>query len=403
MDRPVSERQPSVAFSWLYTAWGGAEIQLLLLARHAPAELDITVIAPQRTDGTLRALWSSVPHRWVDLDHHVDVAPLPLRRSTALATRLRRAVRTLAAGADLVRAAAQLPAHVPLHLDVPPWSTFLALQLLARRRPIVLMWHTPLPDLPRVRGAHVRAKLRLLGRSRGLAVVAASESARDDAIERFGPRAAGHAIVAAGYDPDEIAAASVAAERPDLVVGVGALVERKGVDVAIDAIGPVRAARPGVRLTWCGDGDLRAALERRVEDAALTDVVELRRPTRTANHRIDLLRTVAGAAVYVQPSRIEGLPVAVIEAMALGRPVVATRVGAMGELGDEAGVTWIPVDDPDALAAAVIDLLGDPERRQRLGLLARRFVERRFDMSVHAARWFADSISGTTQRGGADR
>lgn len=383
----MSREQRSVAFAWSYTGWGGAEIQMLHLARYAPPGTEITVIAPQDTDEVLRTLWSTVPHRWIDLEHHTALGEPPVsarRIGPSTFGRLRRLVGSWRAGADLVRAARGLPEGIPLVVDVPPWSTTIAVTALTRKRRVVLIWHTPLPELPPVRGAFVRAKLRTLGRLDRLTVAASSDAAGLDAAHLFGRDVSEVTTVPNGFGPDEIAAAAGTQEDEHLVVGAGALVERKGVDTAIDAIGVARSRGCHARLIWLGDGDRRAALEGQIADGGLGDAVRLRAPVPSPRHRIEMLRTIAGAAVYVQPSRVDGLPTAVIEAMALGRPVVATKVGAMHELGDDAGVTWVPVDDADALGTAVATLLDDPTRRRELGARGRALVETRWNMAAIA-------------------
>lgn len=385
---------PSVAFAWLYTAWGGAEVQLLHLARHAPDGTDITVIAPRSTDGTLRALWSEIPHRWVDVDHHITVTDEVLTdrgRGTLfnrVARRTRRAADTFRAGLEFRRAARTLPADVVVHVDIPPWSAVVALAAVARTRPVVLTWHTPMPQPGGWRERIVTAKLKFLARMPGFAVFAASEPARLDAMRVFGLDRSAIPVVPAGFDPEEIASVE-ADEQPDLVVGTGAVVERKAVDVAVEAVRRLHDRGRPVRMIWLGDGDRRAAVEQRVEALGLGSSVEIRPASHASTHRIDLLQTVAQAAVYVQPSRLDGLPVAVLEAMALGRPVVATNVGAMAELDDDTGVTWIPVDDPDALADALAELLADPERRRAIGRRGRAAVGERYDMRRAAPAAFA--------------
>lgn len=393
---------PSVAFAWLYTAWGGAEIQLLHLARHAPDGTDITVIAPRSTDRTLRALWSEIPHRWIDVDGHIAVSDDTRSDRGPGARRMRRAADTFGAGQAFRRAAQALPADVVVHVDIPPWSAVVALAAVARTRPVVLTWHTPMPRAGGWRERLMTARMRLLGRVPGFSVVAASEPARLDATRVFGLDEI--AILPAGFDPDEIAAVD-GDEQPDLVVGTGAVIERKAVDVAVEAVLRLRDAGQAVRLIWLGDGDQRTTVERQVERLGLRSSVDIRPASASPAHRTELLRTVGQAAVYIQPSRVEGLPVAALEAMALGRPVVATRIGAMSELDGDAGVTWVPVDDPDALADALCELLADPDRRHAIGRRGRAAVEERYDMRraapaayAHYARLLATMRPGPRRR-----
>ena len=118
----------SIAFAWLYTAWGGAEIQLLHLARYAPTGTEVTVIAPRSTDGTLRALWSELPHTWIDVDHRIDVQriggehPESVSRARVawVRARVRRGFDTFLAGMDFRRAVNGLDPAAVVHVDIPP-------------------------------------------------------------------------------------------------------------------------------------------------------------------------------------------------------------------------------------------------------------------------------------------
>jgi glycosyltransferase involved in cell wall biosynthesis len=397
---------PSVSFAWLYTSWGGAEVQLLHLARYAPTTTDITIIAPRSTDAALRGLWNEIAHEWVDLDHSIAVSSVEVRSTQVgrllrlVATRAVRSVETLRAGFEFLMAVRRLSTDGVVHVDIPPWSAFLALALASRSCPIILTWHTPLSLSSGPRNILIRAKLKLLGRCKNFYVVAASSSAQRDAARWFGRAIADIEIVPAGFDPAEIKSAHSTALCSDVIVGVGALIERKGVDIAIRAVRRLHDDERSVRLVWFGEGPARGVLTRLIEELDLVDSVQIVGAEPTPTHRVELLRTVAEASVYVQPSRLDGLPLATIEAMALARPVVATPVGAMDDLTSANAVSWVTVDNVDQLAEALVELLDDPALRDRLGEQGRAFVTERYNMELAAAgayRFYSTAllVSGT--------
>ena len=158
-----------------------------------------------------------------------------------------------------------------------------------------------------------------------------------------------------GYEPRRAAASS-------MVLAVGRLTAVKGHDVLIDAFAHVVKAVPGARLTILGGGEDEAALTERIERLKLTDAVTLGGQATPEVVREHLAR----AAVFALPSRSEGMPLSLLEAMAAGVPCVASAVGGVPDVLSEATGLTVPPEDPAALAEALIRLLRHPETRTRL-------------------------------------
>jgi len=153
----------------------------------------------------------------------------------------------------------------------------------------------------------------------------------------------------------------LAPAAPCLLV-LASLVRRKGIDVLIDAFAGLDADGTPPVLWIAGEGPERDSLARRARDAALGDRV------RFLGARRDTADLLAACDVFVLPSRQEGLGVAALEAMACARPVVASRVGGLGEtvVHERTGLL-VPPEDPAALRGALTRLLRDRELRDRLG------------------------------------
>lgn len=158
-----------------------------------------------------------------------------------------------------------------------------------------------------------------------------------------------------------------------LVVAVGSLFHVKGHDVLLRA-----AARlPGVHFTFAGEGDQAEPL------AALARELGIAERVHWLGLRDDVPVVLRAADVFCQPSRSEGLPLAVLEAMAWGLPVVACRVGGMAEAvaAGETG-TLVPPEDPAALADALAALLASGPERVRLGEAGRARVYAEFSLET---------------------
>ncbi len=158
------------------------------------------------------------------------------------------------------------------------------------------------------------------------------------------------------------------------VLCVSRLRFEKGLDVLLQAWPAVRAAEPRARLQLVGGGDLRAQLEQLARALGIEDSVHF------VDHVSDVRPFLAAADIFALPSRWEGMPNALMEAMACGLPCVATRVSGSEDLirDGESGLL-VPPNAPVTLAAALISLLRDPERRRDLGTAARECITTRFD------------------------
>lgn len=142
--------------------------------------------------------------------------------------------------------------------------------------------------------------------------------------------------------------------------------ERKGARDFIAMAARLGPARPEVRFVIVGDGVLRQSLEEEARRAGIADRLVF------AGWRPDIPAALAAMDVYVMPSHFEGGPTSVLEAMAMGLPCVATRVGMVPEVIDD-GISGIvvPIADPAALAAACEALLAGDGRRAAIGAAAR--------------------------------
>ncbi|MGY3438334.1 MULTISPECIES: glycosyltransferase family 4 protein [unclassified Marinovum] len=166
---------------------------------------------------------------------------------------------------------------------------------------------------------------------------------------------------------------------------VGRLAAVKGVPVLFDALAQVRDALPDLRVTLIGDGPERGELEQAAAGLGLGDMVAF------AGYRnqTEVAQALRDTDALVLPSFAEGVPVVLMEAMAAGRPVIATQVGGVPELVEH-GVSGclVPPGDGDALAKAIMAVMADPDTRAAMGRAGREKVVDGFDIAKEAA-WLA--------------
>jgi glycosyltransferase involved in cell wall biosynthesis len=152
---------------------------------------------------------------------------------------------------------------------------------------------------------------------------------------------------------------------------------RKGVEEFIRAVGRVRQAHADAHAVIVGEVDLDDGLQALVHGLGLENHLSL------VGRRSDMPEVLSAFDIFVLSSHDEGMSNAILEAMAMEKPVVATDVGGTGEVvrHGHSGLL-IPPKDPEALAAAINQMLSEPARAREMGRLGRRIVEDRF--SVHA-------------------
>jgi glycosyltransferase involved in cell wall biosynthesis len=206
--------------------------------------------------------------------------------------------------------------------------------------------------------------------ARGAAVVLGVSPDLENRMRALGARQVGRALVPAPPPARAPGPAEAAGLRAELGVGdrrlilsVGRLARQKGLPTLLDAAAGWAAAAPAPLVAIVGDGPLEDELRGRIEREGL--------PVRLLGRRSDVPALLAAADVVVVPSVWEGQPLLVQEALRAGRPLVATRVGGIPELVEDAAVL-VPPGDAAALREAVAQVLDDPVLAAALGAAALR-------------------------------
>jgi colanic acid/amylovoran biosynthesis glycosyltransferase len=196
-------------------------------------------------------------------------------------------------------------------------------------------------------------------------------------------------VVHCGVDVERYAWRGLGERSPDRVVCVASLHPKKGHADLIDALALLARRRPHVALELVGEGPERDRIVQRAREHGVEGRVSLGGARSSEDVRATLAkaRAFALASVRLPSGRMEGIPVALMEAMASGVPVVATRLSGIPELVQD-GVTGLLVEphDPDGLAAALERLLTDDALAAGLAQGARALVERSFSLPLEAQR-----------------
>ena len=210
-------------------------------------------------------------------------------------------------------------------------------------------------------------------------VVAVSVAVAETAVA-LGARPERVTVIPNGVDVERFAGALpdpvVRASNGTPVVGaVGCLAARKDYSNLLEALSLLERRGRRFHAVVVGDGKERDALLRQTRGLGLAERV------RFLGERPDVERLLPGMDVFVLSSREEGIPNALLEAMAAGRPAVATAVGGTPEVMEDGTTGWlVPPRDPEALAAALEAALSDPAEAARRGAAAQRAARERLSI-----------------------
>jgi glycosyltransferase involved in cell wall biosynthesis len=387
----IKEKSPKsrILYVWPYMEWGGAQIYFAGIMKHVRDRYDVWALMPEGSDSKLQGYLKRLGVRLDFFDAHLDRAS-----ATTIIGKIKRRITNARCSLELARHLSRngFPRTL-LQADIGPWASFFLLFYLSLRTNVVVTLHIAIPKLSPLRHLEWLLKFKILTLLPGFHLLVSNRDMYNSLKSFVRPRYLRTIRIAyTGVDDLEIQEAlSDDWDRQSickyyglpqdrfLVFSLGQLVERKGYLVLLDAIHQLQAKQPNLFFVWIGAGNLQPEIERRIDSFNLRDYVRVVSPNEIGSERLDLLHFLRAADLFVHPSFSEGLPGALLEAMALGKPCIATCVNAIPEAitHGESGIL-VPPGDFDALAEAITSLATDPARRNALAQAGQAIVLSRF-------------------------
>lgn len=358
--------------------WGGQEIRILSEAAGMSARGHrVTLLAPPEA-----RIFAEAPGRGV------TAIPLSIgRKNLAGFLAMRSWLGTQAV--DVINA----------HSSTDTWLAALACASLSAPPPLVRTRHisAAVPNDPATRWLYRRATAHIVTTGEKLR----EQLMRDNGIDGANLTSVPTGIDIAAFAPGDRATARLALDLPlnSTIIGIVATLRSwKGHRYLIDAFARLHGENSAnaLHLVIVGDGPQRVALEALVKERGLPDCVSL------PGNQSQVAPWLRAMDIFCLPSYAnEGVPQALMQAMACGLPVISTPVGSIAEIvEDDATGLLVPPNDVDALYAAMARLLGDSSLRQRLGAAARNVAVERFGLEHMLERMeqvFANVITSCKQ------
>lgn len=279
-----------------------------------------------------------------------------------------------------------------VQIDVAPWSSFTLLFYLLFRTRIFLTFHTPLPEIPQWRRFWWQLKFGILAKFENFHIVASNKKVKES-LKAYLPLSkfqdmeiAYSSINIAEIDENLKIKRNEIADRYELptekfwLCNVGQFIERKGCWILLEALRELSKTRKDIYFYWLGTTPLNQNILEKIKTYGLEKHFRFFSAEEIGSQRSDLLSFLAAADLFVMPSLEEGLPVALIEAMALEKCSIASDTDAIPEAVEHLKTGYlISPNNVQDLKMAIEKLLDDDPLRQKLGEDGRKKVIEEFN------------------------
>ena len=390
--RPPAE----ICFIWNYLNWGGAQMYFLAIIKRALGSRNALVLLPEGSPADLLEFIVQAGGRYEFLRNSLDRRP-----TKTPVSKIRRQFFRIRSEFEIFWRVRKLNFRsTAIHIELAPWQSWLlilALRCLSAK--VFVTVHNPLPSVSLFRRTLWRSRLCIVSRLSGVRLIASNRFTKERMAEWLAPQMIRKMPVAyTAVDPELIQAAlendamlDVLSNRFGLrdgkknILCVGQFVDRKGRWIFLECAAILLRRFPELRFVWlmpeAADNDTAAKIESYRLGPAFLPILS----SEIGRDRVSILTFMRLADVFALPSFVEGLPIALLEAMALAIPSVSTQVYAIPEaINHEKTGLLVQPGDPHQLAEAICHYLENPEFARKIGQAGRDFVLRNFDERVAA-------------------
>lgn len=389
-----------ILFVWNYLEWGGAQVYFLALMKEAKKHREIRAVMPEGSNPQLLKFLDALDVPCDFIDAHTDSQPAP-----GIKRKLARHFNKLRSEYVFCRHLKKYDlANSVVHAEFAPWQSFGALYWLSKKTKIFTTVHNSVFPAQAWRRWIWKFKFGVLSRSKNFHIFTANEDAKKCLREYVSPEFYDSIKVTyASINPAEIEAArALVYDRAEicrkfnipadkfLVFCVGQFIDRKGRWVFLEAARALAEKNSDIAFVWISNSKPPAEDLEKAAEYGLGENFVFITSDEVGKERNDLFKLVRLADVFALPSFVEGLPISLLEAMALGKAAVSTRINGIPEAIKHLETGWLI--EPGAngeLIEAVQTLKDDAVLRGKIAAAGREFVIKNFDERVAASKAWA--------------
>lgn len=375
----ILHQEMKVIYSWNYTEWGGAQVYFLSLMKEVLKKSQVEVIMPKNHNQQLTDILKSLGVKYKLLDSATDNLP-----AENIICKIKRHYRKFRSEINFYRSLKQTACEKTIfHVDFAPWQSFLFLYFLSRKNKVFFTVHNPASTSQSWRRLLWKVKFKLLQKRRNFYLLASNQLSKKWLKDSYGIEAE---LVYSGVDLQEIEEAIKKEESSPTktdqfkVLCAGQFIDRKGRWEYLQAAKEILQESSDTTFIWLSNSTPSEEDLKRISEYSLGTHFVLISADKIPTRK-DYLKLLSEADIFVLPSRKEGLPIAIIEAMALGKPVISTNIDAIPEAVID-GVSGLLVSpqSPKELAQAIKLLKSNKNLREELSKNAMLLVAEKFDM-----------------------
>lgn len=387
----MTEPKRKLIFLWTYTEWGGAQIYLLAVMKRAKELFDIVVVLPCESMPDILGFLDRIQIQYDFIDACLDTS-----RAPSIAAKIRRQWRRIYAEWTSFQYLMRYDlSDSILHIETAPWQSWILLTALALRRAHVFVtMHNIMPRSSAWRELIWKIRMQFVSRLPRFHIFPSNQDTKDRlkgwVSNRFFDEME---VTYTAVNPVEIGeAASAELDVADtrrkhgldlnkfLVLCVGQFIDRKGRWVFLDAARKIASRHDDIAFAWMTPKIPDSADQAKIAEYGLGDTFQLILSSDIGSERRDVLRFFRIANAFALVSFVEGLPISLLEAMALGLPSISTNINAIPEaiINDKTGIL-IEAGDSNALAESILRLKSDSDLCARIAKTGREFALSNFD------------------------